>query len=310
MIKDLKENEKIINLFLVNYVTRGITNNGAAYLNITLQDSSGQIEGRKWEVTDSDLVSFVAGNIVQVHAEVIDYRGSMQLKVLSGTLVNRDEVDLTNFIPSAPVAREILQRRLAEYMAMIIDPEIRKVVDKIVKDNMVSFCLYPAASRNHHEYASGLLHHTVGMLDAANALLKVYPTLNADLLIGGIILHDIGKLTELSGPIIPKYTMQGRLLGHISIMNALLYETCQKLEISEETTTLLQHMVLSHHGELEFGSPVLPLLREAEVLHIIDNLDARINMIDKALGQISEGEFTAKIPSLEDRCFYKPYKAK
>jgi 3'-5' exoribonuclease len=143
------------------------------------------------------------------------------------------------------------------------------------------------------------------MLRVAEALSNIYKV-NTSLLYAGIIMHDIGKTIELSGPIVPKYTTQGKLLGHISIINAEIYKVCQELGINGETSTLLQHMILSHHGQYEFGSPVLPMTKEAELLNFIDNMDSRMNAIDKAISLINEGEFTPRQFALEDRNFYKP----
>lgn len=306
MIKDLKENTEINEKFLVAQMNKGVTNAGLSYLNVTLQDKTGQLEGRKWEIKDGDEEVFKTGNIIEIKAQVIKYRNVLQLKIGQGKLVNLDEVDIVDFIPSAPISREVMQRKLFDYINSIEHPQIKKVVETIITQNILSFVIYPAASRNHHEYASGLIHHTVSMLDDAQALSKLYKGLNKDLLYAGIILHDVGKTIELSGPILPKYTTEGKLVGHISIISAIIKETCDKLEVDNEVTTILQHLVLSHHGKKEFGSPVLPQILEAEVIYLIDNIDARINMIEKMLSTVEEGEFTTRAPFLEDRAFYKP----
>jgi 3'-5' exoribonuclease len=306
MINNLKEQERVNLLALVVNVSKGITNTGAPYLNITLQDASGQIEGRKWDVLDDDARVFQPGNFVNVNADVVNYRNSLQLKVISGEFISPTGIDVTKFVPSSPIPRETLVKKLNGFISLIRNPSIKQVVEEFIKHDMASLMVYPAASRNHHEYAGGLLHHTTSMLEIAESILKLYPSLNADLLYGGIILHDLGKLDELSGPVIPRYTVEGKLIGHISIMQAKVKKVCESLKIDEELSMLLQHMVLSHHGQKEFGSPVPPLFKEAEVLSIIDNLDARINMMEKALSETSEGEFTNRIFSLEDRSFYKP----
>lgn len=308
MIRDLKENTRVQVNLLVSQATKGVTTNGGAYLNVSFQDASGQIEGRKWEVVDGDTELFSAGNILSIRADVIEYRGVLQLKILSGEIVDSGNVEISDFVVSAPEPRELLQRQLLSYISSIDHPEIKSVVENIVKKDLMQIAVYPAASRNHHEYASGLIHHTVGMLNCAKAICEVYPSLDKNYLYAGVILHDLGKLVELSGPILPHYTMEGKLLGHISIMQARVNDVCIKLNISDEVRIILQHMILAHHGSHDFGSPVLPLTKEAEVLCFIDNLDARLNMIDKALKQIEEGEFTTRIPSLEQRAFYKPKK--
>ncbi len=307
LIKEFVENEKIKQCFLVNNVTKGVTTKGSAYYNIVLQDASGTIEGKKWEIIDGDETVFKVGNIVEVEGDVLLYKGGNQLKILSGKICDDKDVDVTMFVQSAPVSKSDLQKILLDYMDKIEDVEVKLIVEEIIKTNYISFCNYPAASKNHHEYASGLLYHTVGMLKLADAICNLYPSLNRSLLYGGVILHDVGKTSELSGPIVPKYTTQGKLLGHISIIQAEIKKVSDKLAITSEIPVLLQHMVLSHHGEYEFGSPVLPMIREAEILTYIDNIDAKMNIIDKALSQVDEGEFTGRQFALEDRCFYKPF---
>lgn len=306
MINQLKEQERVSLLALVVSVSKGVTNTGAPYLNITLQDASGQIEGRKWDVLEDDARVFQPGSFVNVSADVVNYRNNLQLKILTGEFISPAGIDVTKFVPSAPVPRETLVKKLNNYISLIRNAQIKQVVEEFIKQDMTSLIVYPAASRNHHEYAGGLLHHVVTMLEMAEMVLKIYPTLNPDLLYAGVILHDLGKLDELSGPVIPRYTTEGKLIGHISIMQAKVRKVCEQLKVEAELTMILQHLILSHHGEKEFGSPIPPLIKEAEVLSIIDNLDARINMMDKALSDIEDGEFTARLFSLEDRSFYKP----
>lgn len=307
LIKEFVENEKVKQSFLINNVTKGITTKGSAYFNVVLQDVSGTIEGKKWEIVAGDEEIFKIGNIVEIEGDVLEYKGGKQLKILSGRLCDNNEVDATMFVQSAPVSRTDLQKTLFEYIEKIEDVEIKLIVEEIIKNNYISFCSYPAASKNHHEYASGLLYHTVSMLKLGEAIANLYPSINKSLLFGGTILHDVGKTVELSGPIVPKYTTKGRLLGHISIVQAEIKKVSDKLAITSEVPMLLQHMVLSHHGEYEFGSPVLPMIREAEILNFIDNIDARMNIIDKVLDNIEEGEFSNRQFALEDRAFYKPY---
>ena len=307
LIKDLLENEKIKQSFLVNNVTKGITTKGSNYFNVILQDASGKIEGKKWEIVDGDENIFKIGNIVEIEGDVLEYKGGKQIKILNGKVNDDKDLDVTLFVQSAPVPRNDLQKTLFEYIEKIEDVEVKLIVEEIIKNNYISFCNYPAGTRNHHEYASGLLYHTVSMLKLAESICDLYPTLNRSLLYGGVLLHDVGKTSELSGPIVPKYTTQGLLLGHISIVQAEIKKVSEKLAITSEVPMLLQHLVLSHHGEYEFGSPVLPMIREAEILNLIDNIDCRMNTMDRILDQVEEGEFTPRQFALENRAFYKPY---
>ena len=305
LIKEFIENEKIKQNFLINNVTKGVTTKGSAYYNVVLQDASGTIEGKKWEIVDGDESVFKIGNIVEIEGDVLLYKGGNQLKILSGKIVDDRDVDATMFVQSAPVSRNDLQKVLFEYVEKITNVEIKRVVEEVIKDHYISLSNYPAATKNHHEYAAGLLHHTTTMLRVGELLSGVY-SVNTSLLYAGIILHDIGKTIELSGPILPKYTVAGKLIGHISIISAEVAETCKRLGVDSEISVLLQHMILSHHGQYDFGSPVLPMTKEAEMLHFIDNLDSKMNIIDKALNAIDEGEFTSRQFALEDRNFYKP----
>jgi 3'-5' exoribonuclease len=144
------------------------------------------------------------------------------------------------------------------------------------------------------------------MVTHAEPLIAYYQPLNRDLVIAGILLHDLGKTIEFSSPVIAKYTVEGRLIGHISIMVSEIRETAQTLKIAEEKSLLLQHIVLSHHGKPEFGSPIMPLTKEALLVSMVDDLDAKMNMVSKALDQVNPGEFTARVFTLDDRSFYKP----
>ena len=305
LIKDFVENEKINQPFLVNNVTKGITTKGSNYLNIILQDASGTIEAKKWEVEENDENVIKIGSIINVEGDILIYKSGFQLRVNKVASINDSELDISQFVQSAPVSRNDLQKTLFEYVEKITNKEVKRVVEEVVKNHYISLSTYPAATKNHHEYASGLLYHTTSMLRVAESLSKIYEV-NTSFLYAGIIMHDIGKTIELSGAILPKYTMAGKLLGHISIINAEIANTCQQLGVSGETSVLLQHMILSHHGQYEFGSPVLPMTKEAELLHFIDNIDSRMNAIDKALSGLEEGEFTPRQFALEDRNFYKP----
>ena len=305
LIKDFVENEKINQPFLVNNVTKGITTKGSNYLNVILQDASGTIEAKKWEVEANDEIVIKVGSIIMVEGDILIYKSGFQLRINKVGVVNNNELDISQFVQSAPISRNDLQKTLFEYIEKITNKEVKRVVEEVVKNHYISLSTYPAATKNHHEYASGLLYHTTSMLRVAESLSGIYKV-NTSFLYAGIIMHDIGKTIELSGPILPKYTMAGKLLGHISIINAEIAKVCEQLGVSGETSVLLQHMILSHHGQYEFGSPVLPMTKEAELLNFIDNIDSRMNAIDKALAQIEEGEFTPRQFALEDRNFYKP----
>ncbi|MFA5422088.1 MAG: HD domain-containing protein [Bacilli bacterium] len=307
-IKELQEGDLLRGPLLVVVANKGVTNNSLGYMNITLQDKTGTIDAKKWDLSDEDAAIISVGNVIYVDGDVINYRDNLQVKIRSVAAINDGEVDTSRFTIASPIALEELEQRLDVYVKSIRNNDAALITKTLVDKYYKSYVTFPAAVRNHHEFASGLLHHTVQMADLAEAIAKLYPSVDRDMLIAGILLHDLGKTLELSGPIIPKYTLEGKLLGHISITHAEIQKTIQELKIEGEVPTLLSHMVLSHHGKYEYGSPVLPLTREAFLLSVIDDLDAKMMMLDKAYEQTAEGEFTTRIYALDDRSFYKPKK--
>ena len=305
LVKDFIEGDNISTQLLVSNVTKGVNSIGAGYLNVELRDSSGAINAKKWEVTPEDDSIFVIGNIVEIGLEIINYRNALQGKIVSVSLLNNDDIDVSKFIKQPPVSKEELTKRFLAHVNSIKNSECKKVVEYFINKFSDKLYTHPAASSIHHEYSSGLLMHEVSMCDIAVSVEKMYNDVSHDLLISGIILHDLGKTIELEGPVAFKYTVEGKLLGHISIMAGEIRSACKELKISNEITTLLEHMVLSHHGNLEFGSPVLPQTKEAMLLSLIDNMDSKMTIIDKALETVEKGEFSQKIFALDNRCIYK-----
>lgn len=304
-IAEWKEGESFEGeLLLVNCI-KGVSNNGQPYLSLTFQDKSGSIDAKKWDASENDVSVCVIGNVLKVSLEVIEYRGNLQAKVLGLFALDQQKVDYTRFSLASPIPQEELIRKLNNYISSIQNSDCQRIIDVCMKRHYDEFISFPAATRNHHEFASGLLYHTVSMLDLASSIHNLYQSINRDILLTGVILHDIGKTIELSGPIATKYTLEGKLLGHISIMVSEIRYIAEKENIHSEIPLLLEHMILSHHGEQEFGSPVPPLTREAFALHMIDDFDAKMIMIDKALDGVKEGEFSQRIPSLDGRAFYK-----
>lgn len=310
-VNEFVEGEKLVDVeLLVVNVSKGVSNAGSPYLSISLQDKTGPIEGKKWDATQLDGIIVEIGKVISVTADVIDYRGNKQLKILSVKEVDQKSVDYARFCMPSPVPQEELIRKLNNYIASIEDEDCKRIVQKIVDENYKALVTYPAASRNHHEFMSGLLYHTTSMADMAMLIASYYDNIDKDILLSGVLLHDVGKVVELSGPIATKYTFEGKLLGHISIMTAEIRRVARDLNITSETPVLLEHMILSHHGNKEFGSPVLPLTREAVILHFVDDLDSKMNILDKAYADVEEGEFTQRIIAMDGRAFYKPHKKK
>ncbi|WP_282020831.1 3'-5' exoribonuclease YhaM [Planomicrobium okeanokoites] len=299
--------ETIDEFLLIKQSVKGVTTTGNPFMSLVLQDKSGDIEAKLWDTKDEHEKLFAAETIVRVGGEIHNYRGKNQLRIKSIRPAKPEEnQSIGDLLPASEKSTEQLFEEIMQYLFEMENPQIQRITRHILKKHQQSVLTFPAATRNHHDYVSGLADHVVSMLRLGKALLGIYPTLNNDLLYAGIILHDIGKVFELSGPIATTYTVEGNLLGHISIMVTEISKTAEELEIEGEEVMLLQHMVLSHHGKEEWGSPKRPMIKEAEMLHYIDNIDAKMMMLDRALEKTKPGEFSERLFPLENRSFYKP----
>ena len=306
MIIEFKDGEHISGQFLVNSSAKCVNNQGSAYMNLELKDASGTVNGKKWEASVEDESIYAQGNVVYIDAEVLKYKDSLQVKILSGEVVDPKDIDVVKFIKQPPVPKEELISRFNAHVESIKNEDCRKILDYEIKRLSPNLFEYPAAVSVHHDYGSGLLMHTVSMADLGVYLANYYPNVDKDILLTGILLHDMGKTIEFEGPIVYKYSLTGRLLGHISIMVSEIRRAAEGLKITSEVPLLLEHMVLSHHGSNEFGSPVLPMTKEALLLSLIDNLDSKMVIVEKALEGVNPGEFSQKVYPLDNRCIYKP----
>ncbi len=306
MISELNEGMHINGQYLVANSAKCVNNVGAAYLNLELKDSSGNINAKKWEVSLQDEEIFKVGNVVSIEGEVLKYKESLQIKILSAVAVDPSDIDVVKFIKQPPVSKEELIKRFNAHVESIKNEDCRKILDYLIKRLSPKIFEYPAAVSVHHDYSSGLLMHTVSMADHGVYFSNYYQDVDKDILLTGILLHDLGKTIEFEGPIIYKYSLEGRLLGHISLMVSEIRRAAEGLKITSEVPLLLEHMVLSHHGQIEFGSPVLPMTKEALLLSMIDNIDSKMVIVEKALEGVKPGEFSSKVFPLDNRFIYKP----
>lgn len=310
MLKELMEFEvgEQIDLFLlIKSAYRGVASNGKPFLTLMLQDRSGDIEAKLWDATDDEVKAYQPGTIVRIAGEVHNYRGRLQLKIKKIRRSSpQDGISAGDLLEKAPISKEEISGKVTQYIFEMKNPNIQRITRHLLRKYQDAFLEYPAATKNHHEFVSGLGYHVVSMLDLAKCISDLYPSLDRDLLFAGIILHDLGKVMELSGPVAATYTIEGNLLGHITIIVNEIGKAAEELGIQGEEVVVLQHLVLSHHGKLEWGSPKQPMIKEAEILHLIDNIDAKMNMLDRALKHVKPGDFTERIFPLDNRAFYKP----
>ena len=307
MISEFTDHDHIEGQFLVGSVSKGVNATGGSYFSLELRDASGVITAKKWDATLQDEEIFVAGNVVAIVGETNRYKDVLQLKILSAEVVALEDIDVAKFVKAPPVPKEELVKRFNDHVASIKNEDCQKILQYMINKFGDKIFTYPAAVSIHHEYSSGLLMHSITMADLANYIAPIYEA-DHDLLITGCLLHDLGKIIELEGPIVFKYSLEGKLLGHISIMAAEIREATHQLGITSEVPLLLEHMVLSHHGQQEFGSPVMPLTKEALLLSLIDNLDSKMVLVSKTVAEQEPGTFSQKVFALDNRSFYKPKK--
>lgn len=282
--------------------------NGSRYLDMNLTDRTGEINCKMW---DGTVAPPPQGSVIKVRGLVQEYNGRLQLRIeRMRAAVPADNVDLSKLVPCAPEKPEDMLREINETIDRFESEQLRAVVREMLRlagDNIVWF---PAAQRLHHAERSGLLHHTVGMLRTAEHIISAYPFLHGDLLRAGVILHDLSKIDEMKSDElgnVTDYTRDGLLIGHLVRGVSRLAEAAKNVGVTGEMVVLLEHMIISHHGEAEYGSPRMPMFPEAEVLHWIDLLDARMNEMQGIMERVPAGAFSEKIWSLDRRVYHPNY---
>ena len=305
-IKEFKEKDRITQNLLVKSCTKGVTSKGAPYLNIQLQDASGTIEGKFWDVKPEEMEAVIIGHVEQITAEVLEYNHNLQLRISNIMDIAQDSIDLSAFIRSSQMSEAEQKTQIHRLIQSLQNKNLKTLVSGMYRRVADQFFEYPAASRIHHNYRGGLAEHTLGMCALAEAVAGLYPLLDRDLLIAGVLCHDLGKTAELGGLVSADYTEEGRLIGHISIGHGWLMEVAEEEGLSDsEEAILLRHMILSHHGKMEFGSPVMPAIPEAEILFLIDNMDARMTTLKQVFDGMKSGSWSQRIFALDNRMFYK-----
>ncbi len=312
-ISDLTPGETLDQVFLVRDKDLRTTRNGALYIMCTLVDRTGALNARLWQASEAIYNSIPVDGFLHVKGRTEDYKGALQFIIDACRPYGADKVDLGDFIRTTPNDIEAMWAELLEIMRDIQNEQLRQLIKKFVEDTKLTaaYKRAPAAMQMHHPYVGGLLEHTLGVARAAKVLLPLYPQLNADLLLAGVFLHDIGKTAELTAATAIHYTDRGQLVGHIVIAAMWIQEKAALVAaetgepISPRTINLLQHLVLSHHGVYEYGSPKLPAIPEAFALHHLDNLDAKTWMTTNAIDADTDPatSFTSYLPQLETRVY-------
>jgi 3'-5' exoribonuclease len=285
-VSDLGAEQTITSYFLVNEKEIRNSRAGKAYLRLDLGDRSGTIEAVMWDQFEASAKDVGRGDVVKVNARVESYRNKLQLTLQQLRLAKPEEVELADYFPHTKEDVGKLWAELLEFANSIENPWLKKLVNGIITDPAIAarYKRAPAAKVMHHAYLGGLLEHVIGLCGLAKQVAAHYPELNADLLLTVAILHDVGKLDELCYDRAIGYTTEGQLLGHIVMELETVSKAMDAIEeFPANLKTVVQHLLISHHGQYEFGSPKLPMIREAMVFHYLDDMDSKMAAVRAAL---------------------------
>lgn len=294
---------------IVKSASKRTNKNGDPYLDINLADNTQEMNAKVWNTNEA---APEAGTVLKVRAAVTEYNGRLQLKIEKMRVsVPSDMVDLSQLVKAAPRPADEMYSEIMGVVNAMKNPVLKALTGELLNRAAEKISYYPAAQSMHHAERSGLLHHLTDMLQAATAICACYPYLDTDLVMAGVIVHDLGKLTEMSANklgAVNEYTREGLLLGHIVTGVAELRDAAKALDMNpdDEYPLLLSHMILSHHGIPEYGSPRAPMFPEAEVLSWLDILDSRLYEMREAQLRTRQGSFSDKVFAL-DRRVYHPF---
>lgn len=298
---------------LIKSVDKKQTAKGVPYLDLILADNSGEISAKLWDYKETPSNKFKAFDFVKARGSYVPFNDTIQFRVERiRHVLPEDEVAIEDYVPSACLTGEVMLAEVEKIVGSFADEELKKLTFAVIEENREKLLYWPAAKNLHHAVRSGLLMHTLSILRLARGVCDIYKFVNYDLLCAGAILHDIAKIEELQASetgIASEYTVRGNLLGHL-VMGAINVERIgNSLGISSETLTLVEHMLISHHGTPEFGAAKLPMFIEAELLSQLDLMDARLYEMRAAVEAVDEGAFTPRQWALENRNLYNHGKA-
>ncbi|MBQ2236647.1 MAG: HD domain-containing protein [Clostridia bacterium] len=293
---------------LVKSVDIKTSSKGDTYLDMTLGDNDGEINAKLWRYSKEVQGEYEANQIIKVRGTITQYNGSDQLRVEKIRLATKsDGVKIDDFVQSADYTGEQMYNELICIVDSFQDEDLKRLVKKIYEDNRLCMLYWPAAFKLHHALRGGLLMHILSIVRLAQSICNIYPFVDRDLLISGAMLHDISKLEEFEvgeSGIASGYSVEGNLIGHLAMGAMMIKRYAQELGINEKTAMLVEHMILSHHGEPEFGAAVRPMFIEAEILSELDLLDSRIFEMREAVSSTKADDFTGRLWALDNRKLY------
>lgn len=311
-IADLKTGQDFMSYFIVKTVAVKVGSNKKAYLDLLLADKTGEISAKKWDIADEEmpgLQKIKEGSVIKVKALVTEWNGMKQLRVSRIRQTSaEDGIVMMDYIKAAPEDAAEMYDYIYSRAAAFEDKDLRNICVKQLTDNKEKLMYYPAAQKNHHAEMAGLLYHVKRMLMMAERACEVYTNLNRELLMTGVILHDMEKINEIDSNelgISTGYSFEGKMLGHLVQGVRTIDRLAAELDIPREKAVMLEHMILSHHYEPEFGSPKKPLFPEAEMLHYLDMVDAKMFDMQEAVEKTEPGCFSDRVWTLDNRNVYR-----
>lgn len=306
-LSDFRVGDNFTGFYILKNIRSMVTNSGKPYVSCAVADASMSIEAKIWDYA-GPIGPADEGKVAKIQGVMQEFKGMQQIKVERIRLASeQDQYDLADLVPVAPLDRESSYLRVEHLVETLEDEDYRAVCREFLRRHGEGLKSIPAAKSVHHGFVGGLLMHTSYMLETADFLAQLYaPIIDRSLLLAGTLLHDIAKLEEFTVSnlgMVTEYSTKGQLLGHLVMGAQEVAEVSKLLNIPEEKSILLQHMLLSHHGQPEFGAAVVPMCAEAELLSYIDNIDARMEIYKENLDKIQPGTFSQRIFALEKRIY-------
>lgn len=307
-IKEFEVRDTIIGFYLISNFNVKTSSTNKLYLDLNLQDKTGEINAKLWNIEKNEHETLKAGQVVKVKGTVTSWNDMPQFKISKIRLANADEYNIDDLVMAAPIDVEATYNEILDLVKGFTNETIRVITETLLERYKEKILIYPAAKSNHHSIKGGLLYHIKRMLKVGESLARIYQNVDSELLYSGIILHDIEKINEMEADhlgVVSDYSKEGKMLGHLIMGIKTIDKIAEKNDLDKEVSLMMQHMVLSHHYEAEFGSPKKPMFLEAELLHHIDIIDARVYDFTEINEGLEPGNFSDPIWTLDRRRVYR-----
>lgn len=308
-VKDMVPGDKVEGFYILKEAYQKISSNGKPFLSAVIADKTGTMDVKVWDYAGPVGTQEDVGKIIKIRGDVSEFKGNPQLSLSNIRMaLPEDNCDTVRLVAAAPIDKDETVRKVRALVDSMEDPDYRQVARTMLERHLETFASIPAAKSVHHSFLSGLLMHTANMMAMADFLSGQYASvIDRSLLLTGTLLHDFAKEIEFRFSdlgIVTDYSVKGQLLGHLVMGAQEVAQVCAELGTPEEKSLLLQHMIISHHGEPEYGAAVKPMFAEAELLSYIDMVDSRMEIYAELLPSVAEGSFSSRVFALDKRIYH------